>query len=208
MDPMQLVLVAAAMSATPTPSASGIQWGSVAEWVSGIGSLAAALSALYISAESRRIRLSGYCGVRVIVQQGMPLIHCVSIGATNVGTRATKITNVGMRAGPFWQPYKLNAIINLPRDVWSDGIPFDLPDGQSAKWTIVLDDEYTWIRELANGLLRNSRGVCRNLRFLIFTSHGTKLIIKPDDSLFKELWKYMPEKRKLRIPDSTHPQLT
>lgn len=41
---------------------AGIQWGSVADWVSGIGSLSAAVVALYVALSARRI---GYRGIVV-----------------------------------------------------------------------------------------------------------------------------------------------
>jgi hypothetical protein len=47
-----------------------INWGSVADWVSGLGSLSSGVIALYLARASQRIRLKGYCGIRVIVGFG------------------------------------------------------------------------------------------------------------------------------------------
>jgi len=44
---------------------AGIQWGSIADWVSDIGSLSAAVVALYVSFSARRKRLQGYCGEQI-----------------------------------------------------------------------------------------------------------------------------------------------
>ena len=50
-----------------------INWGSVADWVSGLGSLSAVIVALYLSKESMRVRLQGSAGLRIILGNGMNL---------------------------------------------------------------------------------------------------------------------------------------
>jgi len=47
-----------------------IDWGSVADWFSGIGSLAAAVVALYIALYSQRVKLRAWCGHRIILTEG------------------------------------------------------------------------------------------------------------------------------------------
>jgi len=165
-----------------------IAWGSVAEWVSGIGSLSASIVALYISLEARRIKLRGYCGVREIVQQGAPVVTVLSVGVTNIGTRSTIVNNVGIRSGA--RKKARTAIIVFNRDAWSDGIPCTIADGKSGRWSIILDAERTWVRELAEGMLEKSGDLVSTLRFSIHTSHGATLWIKPDDSLTMELLKF------------------
>jgi hypothetical protein len=51
---------------------SAINWGSVADWVSGLGSFSAVIVALYLSRSAQRVRLRGYCGLRVILGGGSP----------------------------------------------------------------------------------------------------------------------------------------
>src|SRR5688572_27200040 len=96
-----------------------VNWGSVADWVSGIGSLSAAIVALYVAHLSRRIHLTGYCGHRLILGGGGPREEIVSISVTNIGQRTTTISNVGMTVGYF---AKRHAVINIVRDKWSDGV--------------------------------------------------------------------------------------
>jgi hypothetical protein len=72
-------------------SMSDINWGSVADWVSGLGSLSAGIIALYLARASQRIRLKGYCGLRMIVGFGNTPQEVVSFVVTNVGTRSTVI---------------------------------------------------------------------------------------------------------------------
>lgn len=52
----------------------GITWGSIADWVSGLGSLFAGVIALYLARASERIRLNGYVGVR-LAGGGMPTVE-------------------------------------------------------------------------------------------------------------------------------------
>ena len=48
-----------------------IEWGSVASWVSGLGSFAAVATALYLSRDAQRVKLNGYCGLRSCL--GIPI---------------------------------------------------------------------------------------------------------------------------------------
>jgi hypothetical protein len=78
-----------------------INWGSVADWVSGVGSLSAGIIALYLARASQRIRLKGYCGLRMSVGFGTTPQELVSFVVTNIGTRGTVVNNISMRVGRF-----------------------------------------------------------------------------------------------------------
>lgn len=108
---------------------AGIQWGSVADWVSGIGSLSAAVVALYVALSARRIRLQGYCGERIIVGPGQPKVDVFSISVTNISQRPTVITNIGFTFG-IWRRKKHGIITFMP-DQYGHGIPKALPDGET-----------------------------------------------------------------------------
>jgi hypothetical protein len=162
---------------------TSINWGSVADWVSGLGSLSAGVIALYLARASQRIRLRGSCGLRIVLSQGVAPCDILSVSATNIGTRATVISNIGLRVGVFRKKY---AIITTVKDLYSVGIPYPLADGQEGHWGIPLDQEKTWIRDLCKDLVKNKTDVW-SLRFQIHTSHGESITIRPEKNLRREL---------------------
>jgi hypothetical protein len=157
-----------------------IEWGSVADWVSGSGSLAAAIVALYVAQSSQKVRLNCTVGLRLIIGLGSPHLSVVSVHVTNTSQRPTVITNVGFTFG-FWR-WKRYAIINLPLTHISAGIPKSLVDGESASWSIALNPQPNWIEDIADnfGVTRLSR---HTWRFQIHTSNGGTTVIRPEKNL-------------------------
>lgn len=176
---------------------AGINWGSVADWVSGLGSTSAAVVALYLAKASQRIRLEGYCGMRTVLQQGMPRVEVLSIVVTNVGTRATVISTISFRVGGFRK--KRVGIITAVRDAYSVGIPFPLADGQQGHWGIPLGEGNQWLRDLADGFIKCEKDI-RTLRFRVHTNHGEVLTLKPEDGLCEALRKILAEPKPAQPP--------
>ncbi len=170
---------------------ANINWGSVADWVSGIGSLSAGIIALYLARTSQRIRLKGSCGLRVIVGIGTTPQEVVWLVVTNIGARSTVINNVSMRVGRFRK--KRFAIITLVKDRYSVGIPYSLADGQQANWGIPLDQSRTWIKELCEGFVQTPEDV-KTMRFCVHTNHGDDLALRPEEPLRKALLEALEKK--------------
>ena len=123
-----------------------INWGPVADWVSGIGSLCAVIVALYLSKEAQRIRIHGLCGHRICFEQGKgKQQHLISIFITNVGTRSTIISSIGLRFGLLRKKY---GFIKIIEGEFTQPIPKPLADGEQAHWSFELDDEKSWIKDL------------------------------------------------------------
>jgi hypothetical protein len=133
---------------------SAVNWGSVADWVSGLGSLSAAIVALYLAKWSQSIRLYGYCGLRIAIGGGGPKEELVFISVTNIGTRSTIVSNLGMRVGMFKKRF---ALIPMVKDQYSDGIPYQIADGQQAKWAVPLDEKKHGFGSYARVLLYRQR---------------------------------------------------
>ena len=169
---------------------SAINWGSVADWVSGLGSLSAAIVALYLAKWSQSIRLRGYCGLRIAIGGGGPREELVLISVTNIGTRATVVNNLGMRVGLFRKRF---AIIPIQKSSYSVGIPYQVADGQQAQWTMPLDEKRTWLRELCSGFVISPLDV-RTLQLQIYTSHGEIFNIRPERALREAMNAIITEK--------------
>jgi len=113
-----------------------VEWGSIADWVSGIGSLAAAVVALYVSHSAQRIKLRGYAGHRLIIGPGQSCADVFSVSATNVSQRPTVITGIGFTFG-IWR-WKRHGIMTFMQDQISHGIPMPLTDGETGNWNVPL----------------------------------------------------------------------
>jgi hypothetical protein len=155
---------------------SEINWGSVADWFSGLGSLSAAMVALYLAKSAERIRLRGYCGLRVIVAQAMAPQDKVFQSVTNFGTRATVINNISIRVGWF---NRRHAIITVVKDQYSVGVPYTFSDGQEGHWGIPLDKDKKWLVDLIDGFVV-TRSDVNSLRFFVHTNHGETLALRPE----------------------------
>ena len=165
-------------------SLANLNWGSVADWVSGLGSLAAAVVALYLGLASQRIRLKGYCGLRTIVGIGTQPREVVSISITNIGSRSTVVNNLGLSVGRFNK--KRHGIITAMKDALSVGVPYPLGDGQVGHWNIPLDAQKTWLKDLCGNFVTSDEDI-ETLRFHVYTSHGATLTLNPEDNLKKAL---------------------
>lgn len=177
-----------------------IDWGSIADWVSGLGSLSAGVIALYLARASERIRLKGNIGLRAMVGLGQPQVDLISISVTNVGTRATVISNIGFTVGRF--KGKRHGIIMAMRDVYSVGIPFALADGQQAHWGFPMGEDRKWLRELCGNFIKTDRDI-QTLRFHVYTNHGERLTLRPERPMLGALREVLVEENNKVAASST-----
>ncbi|RUR56359.1 hypothetical protein [Vreelandella populi] len=164
-----------------------VNWGSVADWVSGIGSLAAVVTALYLARASNKIRLRVHVGHRIVLaagQQAEPP-QFLQIGAVNIGSRFARITNVGYRVGVRRKQF---AIQSIEANSMSSGMPADLSDGQEARWMIPLDLSDNWIERFARDfLLPNWKIRLWSARVQVHTSVGRVFEASFEPSIKKKL---------------------
>jgi len=161
-----------------------INWGSVADWVSGLGSLAAVVTALYLSNASQRIRLSAYAGHRIAMGGGAPDIDLLVVSATNVGSRATVVRSVGLRVGLFKKRHAL--VMLFAASPFSAGLPKALADGETAQWSTEMGPNFEWVRKLTKDFI-TSRWEIETFRFVLHTSNGGEHLVKPDPALKKHM---------------------
>jgi hypothetical protein len=160
-----------------------IIWGSVADWVSGIGSLCAVITALYLSRESQRIRIHGLCGHRICMEHGKNTQqNLISIFATNIGTRSTVISNIGMRFGLIRKKY---GIIKIIEGEFTQPIPKPLSDGEQAHWGIILDEEKSWIKDLIRKEFVTSWLSIQTMFIEVHTTNGGSFRFRPEAPLRK-----------------------
>lgn len=163
-------------------TATATNWGSIADWVSGLGSLCAVVTALYLSRAANRVRLHGLCGHRLVVGGGRDTQELISLSVTNIGTRATVIKSIGMRFGLFRRRY---AYLNLQRNEHMDAMPRPLADGEQAHWGIPLDKDRLWILDLFEKQLVQSGVDVKTMVIQVHTTNGGIFTFRPEPALRK-----------------------
>jgi hypothetical protein len=165
-----------------------VQWGTVADWVSGIGSLAAAIVALYIAYDSKKVRLSGYAGHRTMIGGGMPSVELFSVSATNISQRPTTITNISFSMGLFF--WRRHGIITFMQGAYSHGIPKELTDGDRGSWSADLGQDEEWISDLVEKFKMKWIHV-QTLRVYVHTSNGGSTKFVPERAFRKMIMKHV-----------------
>ena len=161
-----------------------VEWGSVADWVSGCGSLSAAVVALYVALSGRRVRLRGYCGHRIVIGQFQPRTEVFSVSATNVSQRPTVVTNIGVTFG-VWR-WKKHGIITFVADQYGNGIPKALSDGETGNWSVPIGHDNSWLEDLAKQFEIN-RWAVFTWRVQVHTSNGGATTFRPEKNIRKRL---------------------
>jgi hypothetical protein len=155
-----------------------IDWGSVADWFSGIGSLAAAVVALYIALYSQRVKLRAWCGHRIILTEGSgePQIDMLAISAINISPRPTTIANINFTYGDWrWKKY---LFVKFERNI-GNVLPTPLSDGETGSWYIPIGPSNQWARGLIDEF-KLTRFSVDTLRVQIHTSNGGATVIRPE----------------------------
>jgi hypothetical protein len=163
---------------------AAVEWGSIADWVSGIGSLAAAVVALHVAHSSQKIKLRGYAGHRLIIGPGQPRVEVFSVSVTNISQRPTVVTNIGFTFGA-WR-WKRHGIIALVQDQFGHGIPKPLADGETGSWSVPLGPDNRWLRDLASKFQITWWAVF-TWRVHVYTSNGGTTTLRPDKETRKML---------------------
>ncbi len=171
---------------------TNVQWGSVADWVSGLGSLSAAIVALYIAYDSKKVRLKAYAGHRTIIGGGLPTVEVFNVVATNISQRPTVITNISFSMGIFF--WRRQGLITFMQTHNSHGIPKELTDGDRGSWCAELGQNEEWISDLVDKFEMNWLAV-QTLRIYIHTSNGGSTKVVPEKGFRKMILKHVAAKK-------------
>lgn len=117
----------------------------------------------------------------------------LSISVTNCSRRTARVHIIGMRINrlekvgkfKFRRPHAIIPSL-FTQTSYSAGLPKSLEDGQTALWSISLDDDKKWIKDLFSEFVK-SKSDARALRFLVCTTHGRPKVLKPEEELIKEI---------------------
>ena len=158
-----------------------------ANWLAAIGSIAAAVVALYIANRSTRPAARFSVGHRKIIEPGStkPCPEYVVFRIVNTGDRPIRIVQIGWSIR--W-PKRCDAV-QMYEKTLSSCLPVDLSHGQEATWFIPLNacDE-SWVVRFAKGMLMpHYRLSLWSLRAQAFSSVGFVFKVKPEANLLSRL---------------------
>jgi len=154
-------------------------WGSVADWVSGLGSFAAVITALYLAKKKQRIKLKGSCGIRAFgSHQNLLVIYVV-----NAGSRIAVISHIEMRVGRFRKRCALTSFFD---DALSNESSISIEDSQPAYWQVPIDNKKEWVKDLVGDFVK-SKSDAKSLRFVVYPTHGAPTVLKTEKSLITEI---------------------
>lgn len=145
-----------------------------ADWFAAIGSIMAAVVALYIASRASRIYAKASVGHRIVIAVGDrgPPPEFVMFKIVNNGDRPIRITGIGWRWGLFKRRY---AMQNYSQ-VESSTLPVELSHGQEANWPVPFAlKSGPWIAKFADMLQPNWRLSIWTLRAVLDISRPNVL---------------------------------
>jgi len=154
-------------------------WGFLANWFGAIGSISAALAALYIANRGTRPR------ARLSVQSSDGHSdECVTVSVANIGDRNFTVVQIGWRTGwLFWkQTYPGSYASDFP-------LPVNLAHGETHQWKLARNKpaQRSWYDAFASELGDHYVWALFTLRAVVFTSHGRVFSVKPDANVICSL---------------------
>lgn len=160
---------------------------SFANWFAGLGSILAAVVALYISNRAAQPRARVTVGHRIVVGPGSkrPYPEYVIFKIVNTGDRPIRISQIGWKTGFLRTRFS----VQLIEPSASSPLPVEISHGQEAYWMVPLQArEEPWPEYFAKGML--SPHPCIGLWTLkaqFFSSVGYVFEVKPEERLRKIL---------------------
>lgn len=155
-------------------------------WIGGIGSLTAAVTALWLARRGGRVRLRSSVGIRVLLGGHRRREELLPITTTNVGERPVTIDGIGWRIGSR-KKNRMYATQTFTNRL-TDQCPKKLEHGETASFRVFLSDSPHWLGELARDFVDPQAGrPASTLRAQIFTSVGHTEIVVPESGLVERL---------------------
>jgi hypothetical protein len=168
------------------------QWDLVngfANWLSAIGTFAAAGVALYIANRAAKPSARLNVGHRIVFGAGIakPYPEYLVFTVVNTGDRPIEIVQIGWRTG-LRKRHRRHSV-QLYDETQSSGLPIRLFHGQVAKWMVPLAErEEPWFEYFARGFLSaDSELALRTLRAQAFTSTDHVIEAKPEAGVIRRL---------------------
>lgn len=169
---------------------SNFDWGSVADWAAAVGSVFAALVALHLGRQADRIKLSAFCGIRVMIADGEQA-RLASIMVTNIGDRPVRISTIGLSHGLIKKSHGIIKI-GAPTE-YCESLLRILNDGDQAHFGFPLNSETNWVAHQGKDF--RSWIDLATFRVTVYCTNGQSLKIKPERALLEEIRSRMKQNK-------------
>lgn len=157
-----------------------------ADWFAAIGSILAAVVALYIASRATRLYAQVSVGHRLLITTGEsgPPPEYVWFRIVNKGDRTIRVTQIGWRWGLFKKRYAMQMYSQLE----SSPLPVELSHGQEAHWAVPFAlRSGPWVDKFSRSMMPYWKLSLWTLRGQFHTSVGHVFQVKPEDNLLVEL---------------------
>lgn len=164
-------------------------------WVSGIGTLIAVVTSLYLANRKTKVRVACDVGERIIVTPGAQGENAqqpgIAIVVTNLTAMPVKLTSIGWSCGKSWAStdwYRRKKCYwhQMLGDADSDNLPKRIEYGeQGFFWISLINKEESWFQKFAQDM-KDKGANPRNLKLSIATSSGGRFYFQPDKDLIKK----------------------
>jgi hypothetical protein len=158
-----------------------------ANWFAAIGSIAAAVVALYLANRSNKPSAKVSVGHRIIVGPGSkkPYPEIIVFKITNTGDRPIRVVQIGWKVGLFRKQYAVQTF----DEAQSSPLPVELTHSQEASWFIPLDStDEPWFEFFSKTMiLPHKRTNLLTLRANFYASIGYEFSTRPEKNLLEKL---------------------
>ncbi len=155
--------------------------GAVGAWIAGLGSLSAAIIALWLAKRSEKVLLKTYVGLRMSFG-GQVSQESLVFSVTNLGERSVNVVSVGWK---FGNKKNKKLAIQPPTQSSPDQFPKKIEYGETGFFMVNFVEAPTWLPKFASELA--SEKDIESLRAQVNTSVGYVQSVKPEKSLLDRL---------------------
>lgn len=164
-------------------------WIAIGGCISGIGTLAAVVTALFLARRVEKIRLKVEVGLRGIFTpgDGSPFQKHLGIFVTNLGERPVTVNSVVWVVG---RGKKKRYAIQTVSGPHTSQCPVELAHGKTATFLVSFDVTKNWLEDFATGFIQDlSDESLKTLFAQVHTSVGETVNVRPETNLLDALRK-------------------
>ena len=159
--------------------------GVAGSWIAGLGSLAAAVIALWLARRVSKVSLQSWVGIRTTFGGSGPQQDVVSFSVTNVGERPVTISAIGWCFGKGKRrPY----FIQMLSGVVGAHLPKKIEHGETATFIVSLSESPDFFEKFAKHVIdENYTNKLKTIRAQIHTSVGHTEDVAPKKNILDKL---------------------
>ena len=148
----------------------------VGTWAAAIGTISAAVIALWIALHGQRIKLKSFVGHRVSVGDSVSQSF-LAFNVTNLGDRPVTITSLTWTVG---KKRSKKHVVHILHERSPDQLPKQLLHGETADFRTYYSDVHKWNKDFMENIVNDmSNKLINSIRVQIHTSIGHIEEIKP-----------------------------